>query len=99
MSYILRSSDLALYVWLFLIDNPHTLGTCSVSTASDLIFFVGHCDNVFHGPVCLPCISDSIKYEGIILWILVHWDTVNDLILVEDHCDLYFMAQCFCLYL
>ena len=48
---------------------------------------------IFHGPVILPCISGSIKYEGIILWILVQSDTVNDLILFGGHYDLYFMVQ------
>ena len=41
----------------------------------------------------LPRISDSIKYEGIILGILVQSDTVNDLILSRGHCDLYFVVQ------
>ena len=45
------------------------------------------------GQVLLPCISDSIKYEDIILWILVQSDSVNDLILFGGHCDLYFMVQ------
>ena len=40
---------------------------------------------LFHGPVILPCISDSIKYEGIILWILVLSDTVSDLIPFVGH--------------
>ena len=30
----------------------------------------------FHGPMILPCVSDSIRYEGIILWILVQSDTI-----------------------
>ena len=48
---------------------------------------------IFHGPLILPCISDSIKYEGTILWILVQSDTVNDLILFGGHFDLYFMVH------
>ena len=40
---------------------------------------------IFHGPVILPCISNSINYEGIILWILVQSDTVSDLILFGGH--------------
>ena len=52
---------------------------------------------LFHGPVILPCISNSIKCEGIILWILVQSDTVNDLIPFVGHCDLYFMVPWFCL--
>ena len=31
------------------------------------------------------------------LWIIVQSDTVNDLILFVGYCDLYFMAQWFCL--
>ena len=57
---------------------------------------MGQCD-IFHGPVILPYISVIIKYEGIILWILVQCGTVNDIILYIDHCDLYFMVQWFCL--
>ena len=48
---------------------------------------------IFHGPVILPCISDRIKEEEIILWILVHFDTANDLILFVGNCGLYFMVQ------
>ena len=48
-----------------------------------------------NGQVILPCISDSIKYEGSILWILAQSDTVNNFILFVfvGHCDLYFMGQ------
>ena len=46
-----------------------------------------------HGPLILPCISDSIRYEGIILWILIQSDTVSDLILFVAHCDLYVIVQ------
>ena len=31
LTYTARSSDFALYLWLYLIDKHHTLGTCSVS--------------------------------------------------------------------
>ena len=54
--------------------------------------FIGHCDLHF-------MVQDfalylySMKYEGTILWILVQSDSVNDLILFEDRCDLYFMVQ------
>ena len=48
---------------------------------------------IFHGPVIWPCISDSIKQEGIILWILIQSDTMTDLILFVGHYDLYFMVQ------
>ena len=40
----------------------------------------------------LPCISDPFKWEVIILWIRVQSGTVNDPILFEGYCDLYFMA-------
>ena len=34
-------------------------------------------------------LSISIRYKGTILWILVvQSDTVNDLVLFADHCDL-----------
>ena len=36
---------------------------------------------ICHGPVILPCNSESIKNEGTILWILVQSGTVNVLIL------------------
>ena len=38
-------------------------------------------NDIFHGTVNLPYMSDIIKYEGIILWIFVQSDTINDLIL------------------
>ena len=41
----------------------------------------------------LPYVSDPIKQEGMIFWILVQSDTVNDLILFVGHSDLYFMVQ------
>ena len=31
VAFIIWSSDFALYLWLYLIDKHHTLGTCSVS--------------------------------------------------------------------
>ena len=40
----------------------------------------------------LSCISDRIKYKGIILWILVQSDIVSDLIFFAGHCDIYFMT-------
>ena len=43
----------------------------------------------------LPCISDPIIKEDIILWILVRSVTVNDLILFVGNCDPYLMAQQF----
>ena len=46
-----------------------------------------------HGPVILPCISDSIKYKGIILQTLVQSDSVNDIIQFAGYCGLYFMVQ------
>ena len=87
-----------LITYLNLLILPHfTLGTCSVL----------HCEwphicyrslwPIFDGPVILLCIADSIKYEVIILWILVQSDTVNDFILFGGPCDLYFMVQRFCL--
>ena len=45
------------------------------------------------GPVILPCISDSIIYNGIILCTLVQSGTVNGIVLFAGHCDLYFMVQ------
>ena len=96
VTYISWSSDFALYFLLYLIDKHHTLGTCSVPYCEWLRIFVDHCD-IFHGPVILPCISDPIKWEGIIFWILVPSDTFNDLIPFVGHCDLYFMVQWCCL--
>ena len=55
------------------------------------IFFEDHCD--LKDPVILPYISDPIKQEGMILWIHVQSDTVNDIILFAGHCDLYYMVQ------
>ena len=43
MTYITWSSDFAIYLWLYLIDKHHSLGTCSVS----LFFFVDHCGLYF----------------------------------------------------
>ena len=57
-------------------------------TLNDLIF-VCHWP-VFHGPVILLRICNSIKYEGIILWILVQSDTVKDLVLFAGQYDLYY---------
>ena len=37
----------------------------------------------------LPCISNRIRYEGIVLWILVQSDSVIDLILFAGHCDIF----------
>ena len=41
--------------------------------------------------------TEKIIHLRIILWILVQSDTVNDLILLGGHCDLYIMVQRFCL--
>ena len=38
-------------------------------------------------------VSDPIKWEGMIFWILVQSDTVDNLILFVGHRDLYFMGQ------
>ena len=43
----------------------------------------------------ISCASDFAQ-ECITLWILVQFDTVNDLILFVGQCDLYFMVQLFC---
>ena len=71
VTYISWSSDFALYFWLYLIDKHHTLGTCSVPYCEWLHIFCRSLWLIFHGPVILPCISDPIKWEGIIFWILV----------------------------
>ena len=47
------------------------------------IIFEDHCD--LQDPVILPYISDPIKQEGMVLWILVQSDTVNYLILFVGH--------------
>ena len=66
-------------------------------------FFVGHCYRsllpIFHDVVILPCISDHIKKGGIILGILVQSDTVNDLILFVDRCELILWCSDFALYI
>ena len=97
MSYISWASDFASYLWLYLIDRQYTLGSCSVSHCNRRHIFCLSLRPVFHGPVILPCISDGMKKEGIIHWILVQSDTVSDLIIFVGHCDLYFMVQRFCL--
>ena len=35
----------------------------------------------------------SVRYEGVIIWIIVQSDTVNDLILFAGHYDLYFIVH------
>ena len=42
LTYISWSSDFASYLWLYPIDEHHTL-----DTQSDLILYVGHCDLYF----------------------------------------------------
>ena len=38
-----------LYLWIYLIDQHHTLGTCSISHCKWPHVFVGHCDIYFMG--------------------------------------------------
>ena len=45
----------------------------------------------------IPYISSTIQKTSIIPWIMVQSYTVNDLILLIGHCDLYFMVHWFCL--
>ena len=56
-----------------------------------LKLFVGHCD--FHGLVILLNTSNTIKHIYIILGLMGHCDTTNDLILYTGQCDLYFMVE------
>ena len=48
---------------------------------------------IFHGPLILLNICNTISWIYTILWILVQYDTMSDLIILVDHCDLYFMVQ------
>ena len=95
MTYILWTSDFALYPWVYLKDKHNTFGyLLSFKLRVTSYFCRSLCPiHVFHGPVILPFICDRIKYEGIILWILVQSDSVNDVILFAGHCDLFFMVQ------
>ena len=47
----------------------------------------------------MPCISDHIKKEGILLWILVRSDSVSDLVVFVGYCDLYSWSSDFALYI
>ena len=61
--------------------------------------FVGHCDLYFIAQwLCFVSHSDSIKCEGIILWILVQSDTVNDLLLfaITSHTPMCRMHFTYC---
>ena len=40
----------------------------------------------------LPCISDSIKYEGTKPWIFVQSDTVNDKLSLDNHSSYYYFT-------
>ena len=79
LTYIIWSSDFALYLWPYLIDKHHTWILVQFHV-SDLIVFVGHCDLYFMVLWFLPCISHWIKLEGITLLIFVQSDTVNDIL-------------------
>ena len=48
---------------------------------------------IFHGPVILSNISKTSLWICIILGIKVWGDSMNDLILDEGQCDLYFMSS------
>ena len=47
LTYMIWSSNFALYLWLYIIDKHHTLGTCSVSHCEWPHIFIGHCDQYF----------------------------------------------------
>ena len=68
--------------------------------------YLGYCFNVtlwvtssylqvimIHGSVILLNSSNTIWWIYIILWILVQYDTMSELIVLIGQCDLYFMVQ------
>ena len=48
---------------------------------------------MFHGPVILLTISNTILLIYIILKMLVQYDTMSELIVLIGQCDLYIMVQ------
>ena len=62
-------------------------GSCNASMQSPVSL------TFIHSPVSLPYISNTVKWINIIPGIVDQSDTVNDLILFIDYCDLHFMVQ------
>ena len=54
---------------------------------------------VIHSPVVLPYISNIVQWINIIPDIVDQSDTLNDLVLFLDQCDLYFMISVILTYL
>ena len=59
----------------------------------DLILIIVGQGDIFHGPVILADISNTISLTCILLGVMVHSDTGNHFISFLGHYDLYFTVK------